>query len=300
MDHYPEEDEKLRASSLSRRRGGNCPNSLEVLQQLVDLTQSQLSLDLICVLPERESASTGFIKQTLGPNVNCSSCIYRQNLTEPASCYVINSRATGSRTIVNYNELPEMTVDEFKSSVEKLESADDACFHFEGRIPDVTLQCMLYLRQRQPSALISVEVEKPRRPGLEKLAAEADFVFYAKGWAQACGYSSMEECLKSQIDVTPKAKYLCCTWGDKGATLLTKSDSTCISMPALAIPNAQIVDSIGAGDTFIAGMLFGILCHPNDWHQERKLQFATELASLKVRQDGFRGLGNSVAHRINR
>jgi ketohexokinase len=131
VDYYPEEDEKLRASGMSRRRGGNCPNSLEVIQQLVDLTQSKLSLDLICVLPERDAASTRFITQSLGPNVNCSACIYRQNLIEPASCYVFKSRTTGSRTIVNYNDLPDMTFDEFKSSVDKLGSIEDTCFHFE-------------------------------------------------------------------------------------------------------------------------------------------------------------------------
>ncbi|OKL63632.1 hypothetical protein UA08_00268 [Talaromyces atroroseus] len=269
---------------MSRRRGGNCPNSLEVMQQLVDLTQSKLSLDLICVLPERESMSTRFITQTLGSDVNCSCCIYRQHLVDPASCYVFKSRETGSRTIVNYNELPEMTFDEFKSSVEKLGSIEDTCFHFEIK----------------PSALISVELENPHRLGLENLAAEADFVFYAKSWAQAFGYSSMEKCLEAQITVLPKAKYLCCTWGDKGAALLTRPENACISMPALAIPNAEVVDPIGAGDTFVAGMLFGILCYRDDWDQTRKLQFATELASLKVRQEGFQGLGSVVGHRIER
>lgn len=72
-------------------------------------------------------------------------------------------------------------------------------------MPEVNLQCILHIRHKYPSAFISVEVENPRRVGLEKLAAEADLVFYAKGWAQAHGYSSMEECLEAQIDVTPKA-----------------------------------------------------------------------------------------------
>jgi ketohexokinase len=34
-----------------------------------------------------------------------------------------------------------------------------------------------------PDAKISVEVEKPGREGLIELAAEADVVFYSKGWA---------------------------------------------------------------------------------------------------------------------
>lgn len=55
---------------------------------------------------------------------------------------------------------------------------------FKGRIPDVILDCIKYLRTRFPSVRISVEVEKPRRPGLQELAAEADVVFYSKSWAQ--------------------------------------------------------------------------------------------------------------------
>ena len=54
----------------------------------------------------------------------------------------------------------------------------------QGRIPDVTLACIRYLRERHPSVRISVEVEKPGRPGLQELAAEADAVFYSKSWAQ--------------------------------------------------------------------------------------------------------------------
>lgn len=50
-------------------------------------------------------------------------------------------------------------------------------------MPDVTLQCMQYLRRAYPTVSISVEVEKPGRPGLQELAAEADVVFYSKSWA---------------------------------------------------------------------------------------------------------------------
>lgn len=48
--------------------------------------------------------------------------------------------------------------------------------------------------------------------------------------------------------------------------------------------------TIGAGDTFIAGMLFGLVCHAHDWSQQERLAFATELATKKVQIDGFVGL----------
>ena len=58
-----------------------------------------------------------------------------------------------------------------------------------------------------------------------------------------------------------------------------------------------IFDStIGAGDTLIAGMLFGLTCHFDDWALDRKLTFANELAGRKVVQEGLHDLGKSMQH----
>ena len=95
----------------------------------------------------------------------------------------------------------------------------------QGRIPEVTFECMLHLRQTYPTVKISVEVEKPGRNGLQELAAVADVVFYSKSWAQVgCkplmfvylyqfldqgqGYLTPEECLVAQARITPKAYVL--------------------------------------------------------------------------------------------
>lgn len=46
--------------------------------------------------------------------------------------------------------------------------------------------------------------------------------------------------------------------------------------------------TIGAGDTFLAGMLYGL--HADAWSHETKLGFAVGLATKKVQQEGFAGL----------
>ena len=130
--HYPGEDEKLRASNISRRRGGNCPNTLEVLQQLTAHSPSQTgaSLNLIAVLPAKSSIASQQIQSAFEPRVQLAHCIYREQYAEPASSYIIKSQSSGSRTIVNYNELPEMTVDEFKRIADDL-GPKATWFHFE-------------------------------------------------------------------------------------------------------------------------------------------------------------------------
>lgn len=52
--------------------------------------------------------------------------------------------------------------------------------------------------------------------------------------------------------------------------------------------------AVGAGDTFIAGMLYGLLCHGRDWDDTSKLRFAVNLATSKVQREGFKGLGADI------
>ncbi|GFF35515.1 putative PfkB family kinase [Aspergillus lentulus] len=292
--HYPGEDEKLRASSISHRRGGNCPNTLEVLQQLIahSKTTSKVSLNLVAVLPAKASVASQQILAGFGPGVELEHCTYREPFSEPASSYIIKSQASGSRTIVNYNELPEMTVEEFTAIADKIGSTA-TWFHFEGRIPEVSLACMRYLRQCYPSIKISVEAEKPARPGLQELANEADVVFYSKSWAQGQAYASAEECLRRQSRLTRNASFLCCTWGEGGAVALDTQTGQLLHSPAYTAPDFQVVDTIGAGDTFIAGMLYAWLCQEN-WNLEKKIHFANRVAGMKVGQEGFSGLDKAL------
>ncbi|KAJ5824972.1 hypothetical protein N7447_007312, partial [Penicillium robsamsonii] len=297
--HYPGEDEKLRASKISRRRGGNCPNTLEVLGQLLQYgpSNAESSLNLITVLPSKTSVASHQIQSSLGDMVRLDSCIYRETFNEPASSYIIASQVTGSRTIVNYNELPEMTSTEFVSAVESLRAVTDPdrpWFHFEGRAPDVTLECIHYIRSHFPGAEISVEVEKPGRPGLQELADEADVVLYSKGWAQYYGYISAEDCLREQSLKTSRASLLCCTWGHDGAAALEPKTSNFAHVPAHT-EGLGVIDTIGAGDTFNAGLLYGLIYRGQDWDFRKRLEFANLLAGLKVTQEGFANLQRALS-----
>lgn len=223
-------------------------------------------LNLVAVLPSKSSVASRRIIAELEPQVQLANCVYREEFEEPASSFIIKSQSTGSRTIVNYNELPEMTLEEFSSIADEL-GPRAQWFHFEvrssqilitwyivlmisqGRAPAVTLDCLRYIRDKFPSARISVEVEKPGRPGLRELAASADVVFYSKTWALVIHHLERTRAtwlistgLWIQLSRTmstgtgrshtrvslllsynrsilswPARTLLCCTWGQEGA-----------------------------------------------------------------------------------
>ncbi|KAI4602121.1 hypothetical protein KJ359_010987 [Pestalotiopsis sp. 9143b] len=132
---FPGEDTKLRASSLAVRRGGNCPNTLEVLQQLLEKQQRHdVAPYLITALPAKDSPGAAKVKESFGSRsiVDLSRCVYREGYAEPASSYIIRSEATDSRTLVSYNDLPDVTVDDFKAAAGGLlRPGGKTWWHFE-------------------------------------------------------------------------------------------------------------------------------------------------------------------------
>ncbi|KAJ4306380.1 hypothetical protein N0V88_001180 [Collariella sp. IMI 366227] len=300
VPHFPSEDSKLRATALQVRRGGNCPNSLQVLAQLVSRHGPEyhppgrpLKLHLVSSLPDRQSAATREILSSFGNSyggnrsageqgddgagpagttIDFSHSLYRPGHEQAASSYILRSSETGSRTIVNFNNLPEMSAAEFEKIADAFlveyrnDAGDDdgSCcwWHFE------------YLRRLMPQSRISVEVEKPGREGLVELAAEVLMR------TPACS---------GNLPVVLCSSLMLCTWGEQGAGALAVPSGDYIHQAANPSGDTlAVVDTIGAGDTFIAGVLFGL--HADAWSREATLAFGVGLATKKVQREGFAGL----------
>lgn len=136
VPHFPVEDQKLRASKRTRKRGGNCGNTLEVLSQLTQHLPPtmQPKLHLIAVLPAPDSLDTRLVRSSL-PDVELDSgCIYRADSQEAASSYIIRNAENDSRTIVSINGLAEMELSEFTQRVSQISVRNrhrKAWYHFE-------------------------------------------------------------------------------------------------------------------------------------------------------------------------
>jgi len=102
-----------------------------VLQQLLDLHEdAAIGVSLISVLPSPSASAVQEIRQSLGSKVSTATFLYREGYSEPASSYIIKNLENASRTIINYNDLPEMTCDEFVQIADSLAS-EAIWYHFE-------------------------------------------------------------------------------------------------------------------------------------------------------------------------
>lgn len=84
-------------------------------------------------LPRRDGAAAQTVQDSFGKDTPISfrHCLYREAATEAASSYIIRSAETGSRTLVNYNPLEEMTVEELATIASDFDAEGESWWHFE-------------------------------------------------------------------------------------------------------------------------------------------------------------------------
>ncbi|KAI8086398.1 putative PfkB family kinase [Halteromyces radiatus] len=297
INEYPKEDTKLRANDMEQRRGGNICNTAEVLSQFPRLNPHVMS----CLGPKEASTALISSLETLG--IKTKACIHRQ--TPTPSSYIIQSADSGSRTIISYNKTIDMTKDEF---IHKFEEASNnktkmlcdrqipfSWVHFEGRNVHNVVEQIDWLDTKatqegwRSQLIISVELEKPDRPDIDLLLPKGDVVFFSKLFAQTRQYNHPKDFLQAIRPQCKSSAKLFLTWGEQGASCLLENGEI---IHASAMPIHQVVDSVGAGDTFIAGIIF---CLCRKLNVLTALKFSCELASRKVTQNGFNGLAKLMS-----
>lgn len=263
--HYPREDEEIRAQRLRVTRGGNAANTAVVLAGLGH------GAAFAGVLAQAEE--TAFIMRDFQRHgVDASDCVIRPG-KPPTSAVLLTP--SGSRTIVHYRDLPELACEDFT----RLDLARFDWIHFEGRNPDA-LACMLdHVRRSRPQLPISLEAEKPR-PGLEALLGRCDVLLTGRAFAHALGHDEPTAFLKALRAQAPRP-LIFAGWGEAGAWALEGTDAP---LHTPAFPPPRVVESLGAGDTFNAGVIHGLL---TGRPLAETLRGAARLAGRKCGQEGF-------------
>ncbi|WP_296806044.1 PfkB family carbohydrate kinase [Thiocapsa sp.] len=242
VEVYPAEDDEVRALAMRRVRGGNVTNSLAVLSQLghpcrwVGTLGDDPAADLI-------------LADLAGHGIEAKDAVRVPGGTTPISSILL-SRAGGSRTIVHFRDLPELSADDFgRVSLDGL-----AWVHFEGRNPPETARMIRRVREEAPDVPISVELEK-HRPGIEALLNGPQLLLASRVFARGGGFEDPGDFLEDLL-VRSDARLCVVAWGARGAASLVRGGHV-QRVPAY-VPT-RIVDTLGAGDVFNAGVIHGLV-----------------------------------------
>ncbi|CEP17078.1 hypothetical protein [Parasitella parasitica] len=269
VSQFPQEDTKIRATNAQQRTGGNTCNTAKVLAQFRDINVCYMS-----AAGSRESS--------------------RQDKMLPSSV-IIHSEESGSRTIISSNDLPDLTCEEFVQVFSQINKHNQWWVHFEGRNIDETVKQIDWLDRKaseehwRHDLTISVEVEKPERENIDLLIERGDVVFFSRVYAQHHQFTDARSFLSESPLLRQKLKpsaIAFCTDGSKGASAFyNQTKQTYQTVPP---PVEKVIDTVGAGDTFNAG----IILHLSQYglQIDDALKFACHLATRKVAQQGFEHL----------
>jgi ketohexokinase len=271
---YPDEDSEIRALDQRRSCGGNATNTLTVLAGLGH------ACSWAGVMPEDPDA-VEVETQLVHAGIDMQHVMRLQQGKMPTSCITLNRR-NGSRTIIHYRDLPEYRSEWF-SGID-LRSFD--WLHFEGRAPD-ELAPMLE-RAARCDKQFSLEVEKPRE-GIERLLHLPGVLLFSRHYAREKGFDNAAAFLEAHARHAGQERpLLFCSWGDAGAWALTRDDML-YHQPAFEVPD--VVDTVGAGDVFNAGIIHGLL---GGMPVQEALSEAARLAAIKCGLTGFESLADAL------
>ncbi len=273
VDGYPQEDTEVRVLKQRICRGGNATNTLVVLSQL----GHRCTWGGVWV---NEPDGQQILAELTHYAIDTNPCRILSKGKMPTS-YILLNQQNGSRTITHYRDLPEFSFKDFQT----IELSDFDWLHLEGRQVSETAPIVKWVRQHYPNLPISLEVEKPR-PQIEQLFNQVDILFFSKTFAQY--YTNNAEAFLHLIQAQAPNTHLICAWADEGAYAL-EPDGTLHHSPAY--PPPQVVDTLGAGDVFNAGII-------DSWCRQHNiaaaLTHACQLAGNKCGQEGLQIIHRSI------
>uniref|UniRef100_A0A1I8I0I4 PfkB domain-containing protein n=1 Tax=Macrostomum lignano TaxID=282301 RepID=A0A1I8I0I4_9PLAT len=293
VDQFPMEDTDSRAN-ISWQLGGNAAHNAIVLAAL-----ESKPVYFAGTMPSENSFNGNFIRSIFAKHsIDTSLSQSVQGDACPVSMVIVNTEI-GSRTILHdRGDLPEFSFDQLRDR--DFASADVGWIHFEGRRNVSEIAAMLShiraLNQRAAftsSASVamrirtSVELEKCR-PELTSLLGNCDVIFLSKEFASFHGAADKVAAVRMFLERVDVGATVICAWGELGCAGAVRSGgghgSDIISVPAAA-PDGPVVDTLGAGDSFVAACLHGLRAGRS---LAEALRLAAAVAGAKcARADGF-------------
>ncbi|ODN00030.1 Ketohexokinase [Orchesella cincta] len=215
---------------------------------------------------------------------------------------VVCSQATGSRTIIHAKgNLPELTLE----NIRKLNLRNYTWMQFEGRNEFELPRIMQFVREyndktctrtnlsdvpnyKKATLPVSLEVEL-HIENLDNLLPLADVVLVGKDFAKVQGARDAIEAARIMSQKVLPGTVVICPWGDQGASYCVTSEdpnkTEITTQEAYVCDN--VVDSLGAGDTFNATVIY---CLNKGYDVGTSVNYACRVASMKLKVRGLKGL----------
>lgn len=264
LPHYPHQDEELLAEEKTMAIGGNACNSSRILAELGHQVSLVSSL-------ARDSEAQWLLEQLSDAGINTEYCRQHPAYATPVSSIWLNQQ-NGSRTIVHYRNLPELALQD----LQKIRAGQYQWIHFEGRNIETLRH---YLPALMDSAIpVSLEIEKNREQ-IEQLLPYVNTVIVSSQYLSNRKLSA-KDCLQA-LKRYNRCLNIVCTLGSSGLIAMDENNEL---YEIEAEPIEHVIDTIGAGDCFIAGLI--------DHLMEKKsfpsaLRFANRLAARKIQYRGM-------------
>lgn len=264
LEHFPQQDEEMRALSKNRVLGGNSCNSARILAKLGNNVEIVSSM-------AQDSTAEWLLQELSRLGISTSYSIQQPGYSTAESSIWLN-RQNGSRTIVHYRDLPELSLDELN----KIPVQHFQWIHFEGRNVETLLTYLQGPKHLECS--ISLEIEKDRED-IEHLLPFIDTVIVSSAYLESKNISA-EHCLETFSQYNSELNIVC-TLGASGVVAKDRFGKV-IHLAAERIE--KVVDTIGAGDCFIAGLIHRLNQQDNF---ESALIYANRLAAHKIQFKGM-------------
>eukprot|EP00871_Galdieria_phlegrea_P005090 jgi/Galph1/5582/GphlegSOOS_G4219.1 len=301
LERFPKPDEKIRTTNHSVQGGGNCANTLTCLRRL------GINTCLVTKVGD-DSIGRSILGELEQDGVDSKFVIRQEQMSSPFT-YVIVDMTESTRTCIHTPAQSELSAEEVDNECLK----DASLLHLDTRHPAAAFKLAQQAKQRGVPILVDVE---RRREGLEDLLPLADYIItnanFPLEFSQQLNRLNALEVL---LDRYP-AKFVIATLGKEGCVMMSREFlnenqkeyyrqcpivATHVTFPlptpcrdcipkyqvieCPAWPVENVIDTTGAGDSFIGGIIYSLL---NNFAIDHMLYFASRVASLKLKHIGAR------------